>query len=203
MSTGTGTMIQTPIIGNALRERIGLDAAGRMPMTMGDEVIPVAIVADVRDLVDSSPVDVMGYAIGPAVAARYTRCGIQFQQGIRPAATRIIIDSMTLVSNTTQFVYATLKSVLPAFNITANPQRKLSSLALAQTNARVWYDDAAAFPAGGDLAFSFSLIANTPLRIVFEHPIILDRQGDVFAVCAGTVNTNLVGGFEWREELRQ
>jgi len=203
VSTGTGTMIQTPVVGNALRDRLGLDAAGRMPLTMSDEVMAVAIVADVRDLIDSSPVDCFNYVSAPQVAARWTRCALQFQANIVPKASRIIIDAVTLFSGTTQLIYCGLINPPIGLNTQALPQRKISSVARTQTNARAVYDDTGASPTVGDYAFVIGLTGNAPQRIIFEHPIILDRPDDVFVLACLTVNTTLVASFEWREEIRQ
>lgn len=203
MSTGNGTMIQTPVVGNALRERLGLDAAGRLPLTMSDEVVPVAIVADVRDLVDSSPIDCMGWCNSPAIAAQWARAHLEFTALQAPEVTRIYLDAMTLVSNTTQFVYATLKDVLPLPNVSALPQRKLSSLVTAATAGAVYQDSALAGPTTVDMGAVFALNANTPFRVDFDHPIVIDRRSDSFSVLANTVNTNLFAWFEWREETRQ
>jgi hypothetical protein len=71
MSGWNAVGIQTPVIGNALRIALGLNAAGSMPMDMETTVIPVVMVGDVRAQLNSGQVGFSSFKSAAAVAAQF------------------------------------------------------------------------------------------------------------------------------------
>lgn len=199
------TKVQSPLIGNALRQALGLDAAGAMPMDADTTIVPVAVVADVREAIQQAQTSAWHYSfISPAVAAEYPYVSCEWLSGSLPRPYRLLVDKVTIWSPTAQPFWIGLTQSPPAITLRGLPIRKQSSLLPASLAGRVGYGTTSTAPGSFiTLAYISRLVANERVEVTFPDPVILDREGSACVVMANQVNTELYASFEWREEMRQ
>ncbi len=198
------TKVQSPIIGNALRQALGLDAAGGMPMEADTTIVPVAIVADVREQLTTSIIPSWHYSfVSPAVAAEYPYCQLEWAASAAPRPFRLLLDKITVWSPTAQVIW--VGEVDSAHPITQRglPRRKQTSLLGAALAGRVGYGTTVTVPGTFILQQYISrVVANEPIVINFDTPLIIDKENSGIVLMGNTVNTELYASFEWREDVR-
>lgn len=199
--------LQSPEIGNALRQALTLTGAGGMPMDMARTVAPVAIVADVRDLLNRNEISAQHYGlVDPAVAAQYPYALLEWQAAAAGREFRdILVDRIVVTSATTTFFYLALGNALLAGASTALPRRTLSSLQSAATVGRVISGTSVNAPgvALPTRALIRRTVAGNECVFDFRHqPLVLDEPTSMCVVMGDVVNTTLYATFEWRERVR-
>lgn len=195
--------VQSPEIGNALREVLALDGSGAFPLDAAGTIVPVAIVADVREQLDRSEVDAAGFGfVSPGVAAQYPYVQLEWN-GLASAALAIRCRKIRIWSGTSQLIYVGLGPAL-AGAASALPRRKLGSLQAAPLAGRVIAGTNATAPL--TLVPTFSQVVRNPafeLTLNYDaHPWELDLPQQALIVMGATVNTELFVAFDWDEEVR-
>jgi len=76
------TTIQSPAIGNAMRQALSLDAAGGLPLEASSTVVPVCIVGDVRSQIGSGIQSYGGFMSLVAVGGQYAKLGLECQPSL-------------------------------------------------------------------------------------------------------------------------
>lgn len=176
-------------------------------MDMARTVAPVAVVADVRDVLDRNQIGATHFGlVDPAVAAQYAFTALEWQAAAAPAGFRdILVDRIYVSSATTTFFYLALGNAVVAGTATALPRRTVSSLQSAPLVGRVISGTTVTAP--GTLLPTRShirrIVAGTECVFDFrQNPLILDQAQAQCIVMSDVVNTVLYATFEWRERVR-
>lgn len=115
-------IIQTPAVGNALRQALSLDAAGGMPLEMGTIVHPVAMVADVRAAFGTNVRSFSGYRNVGAVAGQYNQFGIGITAAPDATFLYAVPRRATIFAGSGTFVYWRLGLNTPPVGTDAVPR---------------------------------------------------------------------------------
>lgn len=131
------TTVQSPAIGNALRQALSLDAAGSMGMDAGLTVHPVCIVGDVRSQLGKTTRGFSGFYRAAATAGQFGRVALSVPS--TATAGNLLYAQLTRLRFYTN-AFATLywrigQSTTPVS--TDAPARGLDSLAISPGIARV------------------------------------------------------------------
>jgi len=198
-------VVQSPAIGNALRQVLSLDAAGGLPLEASQTVHPVVIVGDVRAQLDSNVRTFSGWRQSVGVAAQFPVVGIGLTSAPPSSFLYAIPRTVTLYAGITTFVYWRLGLNTPPVGTDAVPRQLNSSLALSGAIACHGGANAAAVTAS-TMNGLFYLPAATPTRIVLPEMRIYAPTP--FATLAGLIfqgdvaNNALIGEFVWDEYYR-
>lgn len=192
--------VQSPVIGNALRQALQLDAAGAMPMAADDVIVPVCIVGDVSRQLVTESIPVWQAAYAAAVAANYPYTVLRWQTAA-PETNRIECTRLRLRSATQQTAYIGLADAIASSSSFQLPRRKIGSLQSSALTASTGSSNTATAP--GTFLATVGLIvglnANIDLEVRFDDPIILDLAGQNLVAIGNTVNTDLFASYDWRE----
>lgn len=198
------TQVQSPAIGNALRQALSLDAAGSMGMDAGLTVHPVAIVADVRAQLGQNVRTFSGWRLVVGVAAQYGQLGIGLTNAPASNFRYAVPRSVRLWAGAATFVYWRLGLNTPPVTADAVPRALDTSSALSGSLATIGGANAAA-PVYATMNGVLHLPANT--MVTFQVPEMFIRAPIPFATTAGlnfhadTVNVSFAGEFMWDEYL--
>jgi hypothetical protein len=196
-------MLQDTRIGNALRQALSLDGAGQVRLGMEESIIPVAIVADVRDTVSLDPVVVHNTRSITAVAAQYSRAAFEVQANTD--LKEVYLRRLIINTATTMQLWLGFSGTLVGATTDALPQRTRYSLRAAPTRGRMIGDTNAAAPAVANFSKIISCIASEPYIVdMNEHPIIMDAmvQGALYVIHSTVVNVGMQVSAEWEEVPR-
>ena len=196
--------LQSPEIASALRDALSLDGAGSISMEMDQIVSPVAIVADVRDLLRNNQVPVAHYGtIGP-VAAQRSYASIEFQQFQNPNPRAILVDEIRIWSATSQLVYVGLNNAPMAGAAVQAGRRQFSDQTQGMAGRILMANSANASLVLAPFASSrFWVPSNTEMTVIRPpSPWTLVQPGHNLAVVCDTQNTDLVVCAFWREDYR-
>lgn len=196
------TKVQSPEIGTALRTSLSLDAAGGMPLEFDQTIIPVAVVADVRELLTNKYIAVSQASEELAAVGENSYAALSWDSGTATRAKRLLLDAVTI---STSVATALFMGFVPGGypgNLLGLPRRKLGSLQSSAVTGRVVSDTSVNAPAVEipNLVGAFRISSATPLRVVFNEPIILDGESQAFVVGTSTANLIMHTFWEWREE---
>lgn len=196
--------LQSPEISSALRDALSLDGAGSIPLEMADTVVPVALVADVRDLLANNQIPVAHFGIqSPGVAGQRSYAVLEWQAFQNPNPRRILVDEVQIWSSTAQLAYVGLVQAPLAGAATLGARRKFSDVG-ATMAARVIVGTSANAPLVLS-PFSQLLVRLTggdPLTIAFKDPQTLTTVGHGLIVVCENTNTDLLVSMQWREDYR-
>lgn len=200
--------IQSPDISNALRRALSLDGAGGLPMDAAMTVVPVAVVADVRDEVQNTTRRAWHQARVLAVAGQYSQAMLYWNPapvGVPSQPRRVFVDRVTVWSASACILYAGLRTGGIAGLPFGSPRYKASAGIVAALPVEVRGGTSATDPitTAPEVCANYRLAPDSPIVIDFkDEPLQLDQPGHVLFFGVDTVNVGLFATFEWREEYR-
>lgn len=165
-------------------------------------IVPVAVVADVRELLSSKYVPVMQQGSRDQVAGEYSYSVLEWMANAAPAPKRIILDSIIMYAVTATTMRFGFSTSGIAGSPDALPRRKVGSLQASSVAGRIVSGTSVSDPTTiiNLRAGIVSLQAGITYELVFREPIILDREGQFYAIGANTPNTSIRSTWQWREE---
>lgn len=198
------TRVQSPSIGNALRQALALDAAGGLPLTMEDSIVPVAIVADTAER-NAGRRHYSGWAQSAAVAAQFPTVTLGITGDPGSNFRYAVPEYVHIRAGTATFVYWRLGINSPPATLDAVP-RELRTDGSSPGALSVVRGATAVGVTAAQQNGLFYLPANVPL--VFKLPYMEIRSPSPFATIAGitfqgdVANVDMVAEFSWDEYWR-
>jgi hypothetical protein len=198
------TIVQSPIIGNALRQALSLDAAGAMGLTMDPTIVPVALVADTVDR-NAGRRSYSGWGQSAAVAAQFPTISLGIPAQPSKDFLYAIPRRVIFHASVTTFLYWRLGINTPPATIDAIP-RELDTLAAAAGTLQVVRGATAVGVTAAQQNGLSYLPANQ--RVELELPEMVIRAPFPFSTLAGitfqgdVANLALIGEFYWDEYYR-
>lgn len=194
-------IIQSPVIGNALRQALDIDAAGGLPLAMEQLVLPVAVVADVRAQLNQGVVGYSNLRIVLPVAGQFSQCSLEIQAVNATRVTRVVPRRIQLRASGALPIYWRLQQGGIAGAVDAVPRRLDSALVTSQAAARVIGGTTAVAP---NIAIAHGILYADATPVVWEPPIDViltpDPTTNAALIFEGiTANVGLALSCEWEE----
>ena len=190
--------LQTPDVGNALRAAFDISGTGRFPMSLGEEVVPVAVVADVSDRLRVPTTPFFGQGNCAASVGNFSTLTFR-----NPANSGVncVIEKIAFIAGAATFIRSSFGTTLGG-SMTAPAQQRRSSLAFGTGSGTVLQGPNAIGIPSAQSAMDVYVPANTPVILDLPNPGFIVEPGNEIGFATNVANLILVGSFWWREEPR-
>ena len=193
--------VQGTGISTALRRALLLDAQGGYPLEAADTIVPVAIVADVRDAIDVEPVWVDGYRSVAVVAGQFPRAAVAVPQSA--PLREVHVHKLSCFSTTTQNIFLGFSGLLISPTFDAVPQRHRYSQRAAAPFTQMIGDNSVAGAVLANYSKRIFLPANTSVDVdLGEAGVVLDNfstAGCQYIVHGTVLGSDLHISARWQE----